>query len=800
LSRIQSAASAGRSDWPQIYLGVALTTLATLILELSLTRIFSVVFYYHFAFLAISIALFGLGAGGVFSYVVASWRGNFFQKLGTLAALNSLAVLGSLVFLITRSGELGNGTLAAIYFASALPFFFSGTIVSLAIAETIDRVDRVYFFDLLGASGGCLLLVPLLNSFGGPNTVLAAAIMFASSSAIWYHLAGALRGRVLAVMLALGFVVLFGFNGKRHVIDIRYAKGHPLPKELFSKWNSFSRIGVAPEGGTDRLGIIIDADASTGIPNFDLDHLTPVERYNLLAQGPGFPYELRPHAKVLIIGPGGGWDVARAITSGSKDITAVEINPIIATTVMRDKFAEASHRLYFRPEVHVHVEDGRSFVRRSREKYQVIQATLVDTWASTAAGAFALSENNLYTTDAVRDYLNHLTDDGLIAITRWGFEPPRESLRLISLAMDALNDLGEQQPWKHIVVVREDADKLRGWGAQDTVLIFRKPLSGEDIAAAYTGLENNKWMQLIYLPGEKPKNEFGELLLSPDPEAFWDDYQFDVSPVDDDRPFFFYTVQPRDLFAFLTQNGEAADSKINRALPLLFELVGISILATLVVLALPPLLLGAKLPVGKGIRGFLSYFVCIGTGYILIQVALIQKFVLFLGHPTYALTVIIFSMLISSGVGSFFSRRFAGDAAGLRLRAVLIGVAVGVALLSFAVPPISEAGVGLPLPVKMLITVLLIAPVGFLMGVPFPVGLTRFEALYPQAVRWAWSLNAASSVLGSAAAIFLAIYLGLQATLLIGGALYLAAVMVMWFKRDAPVPVDVPAAETVPLV
>ena len=794
MSRISSAAVSDRG-WPQIYLGVALTTLATLILELSLTRVFSVVFYYHFAFLAISIALFGLGAGGVFSYVVAGWRGNFYRKLGILAGLTSVAVLFSLVYIITRRGDLGGVSLALIYFAGALPFFFSGTIVSLAVAETIARVDRVYFFDLIGAAGGCLVLVPFLNFWGGPNTVLASAILFAVSAAIWFNLAGALKGRAAAVALALAFVLLVAYNGKHNLIDITYAKGDRLPQEEFVRWNSFSRIGVHKDqyGTTD---IVIDADASTTIADFDIDHLTEVQQFNLLHQGPGYAYLIRPGAKALIIGPGGGWDVTRALSSGSKDITAVEINPIIANTVMRQRFAALSKRLYFRPEVHIAVEDGRSFVRRSNDRYQVIQATLVDTWASTAAGAFALSENNLYTSDAFRDYLNHLTGDGLMVFTRWGFEPPRESLRLISLAMDALQDLGESQPWKHVMVLREDSERLGGWGAQDTVMVFRKPASGDDLTRARMGIAGTK-LQLLYLPGDAPVNEFGKLLRSPDPEAFWAAYPFDVSPVDDDRPFFFYTVQPQDIWQFLKGPTVAADYKINRALPLLFGSVAVSLLATAVILALPPLLLGTRLPAEKGVRRLLLYFLCIGAGYILIQVALIQKFVLFLGHPTYALTVIIFSMLISSGLGSFFSRRIVPGPGEGRLLGVLLAVSIAVSILSFAAAPISEFGVGWPLPLKMLITACLIAPAGFLMGMPFPTGLSRLEARYPHAVRWAWSLNAAASVLGSASAIFLAIYLGLRVTLLIGGGLYLGALALVWLEwravgAPAPVSVGVP--------
>ena len=751
---------------------------------------FSVVFYYHFAFLAISIALFGLGVGGIFSYVVSEWKGNFYAKLGTLAALNSVAVLLALLFIITRSGELSNLTLALIYLVSALPFFFSGAVVSLAVSETIARVDRVYFFDLLGASGGCLLLVPLLNSLGGPNTILSVAVIFAASSAVWYNLANGKAGRVVSVALALGFVALTVYNARTHLIDVHYAKGSKLPHELFSRWNSFSRIGVARESG-GMLSIIIDADAATGIPNFDLDRLSPSERAKLLTQGPGFAYSVRPAAKALVIGPGGGWDVARALSGGSRDVTAVEINPIIANTVMRQQFADESRRIYFRPEVRLFVEDGRSFVRRSPEKYQVLQATLVDTWASTAAGAFALSENNLYTSDAFRDYLSHLTDDGLMVFTRWGFEPPRESLRLVSLAMRALGDLGEKDPSKHVMVLREDTEKLHQWGAQDTILVFRKEITAPDIFRAQAALAQNQAMQSLYMPGEEPRNAFGNLLHSPDPRRFWKEYPFDVSPVSDDRPFFFYTVQPQDVWAVLTKPAIAADAKVNRALPLLFGLVGISILATIVILALPPLLLRTRLPIEPGVRRFLWYFVFIGVGYILIQVALIQKFVLFLGHPTYALTVIVFSMLISSGLGSFYSRRLIAGEADPRLKWVLLAVVGVIAVLAFVVAPITELGVGLPLPLKMLIAVCLIAPAGFLMGMPFPTGLTRLEQRFPQAVRWAWSLNAAASVMGSAMAILLAIYIGLRATLLVGGALYLGAVLVIWLQTSGA---EVPAS------
>jgi len=764
-------------------LGVALTTMATLMLELSLTRIFSVVFYYHFAFLAISIALFGLGAGGVFSYVVAARPGEIFRRLGALAAATSLAVVVSLVVLLTRT-ELTNWTLAVIYFTSALPFLLAGTIVSLAISEAIERVDRVYFSDLLGAAIGCMALVPLLRVIGGPNTVIAAGVLFAVSSAIWLNLAGSIRGRAASVALALALTVLIvvNVNGKLHLIDVKFAKGHALTGEQYVKWNDFSRVALALDKDAGMESILIDADASTGIANFDFAHLSANERHDLAFQGPGFPYQIRPAGKTLIIGPGGGWDVARALASGSHDITGVEINPIIATTIMKRQFPELSRGLYLRPDVHIEVEDGRSFVRRSTEKYQVLQATLVDTWASTAAGAFALSENNLYTTDAFYDYLTHLTDDGILAFTRWGFDPPRESLRLLSLAKVALDRLGEHDHPAHFMVVRENAQDIKGWGARDTVVISRKAFTSEDMARAHAAIRESK-MQAVYLPDEKFPNPFTELLNASDPQAFYRSYQYDVSPVGDDRPFFFYTVQPRDLIEYFMHPNASADYKINRAVPLLFGLIAISIAATAIILLLPPIVLGSRLPREKGVLRFLWYFVFIGAGYILIQVALIQKFVLLLGHPTYALTVIIFSMLISSGFGSFMSRRFlkGSDA---RLGWALLGVTALVTALAFLAPVINEIGIPWPLPIKVAVTVLLIVPVGFAMGMPFPTGLTRLEHFHHPSVRWAWALNAASSVLGSASAIFFAIYMGLRETLLVGGLLYLLAFVIVKMTKQ----------------
>ena len=737
------------------------------------------VFYYHFAFLAISIALFGMGAGGVFSYVVAGWRGSLFRKVGVLSAANTLLVALAVGTVLAQKETLETWQFALIYLTNSLPFFVSGAILSLVISDTVGRVNRVYFFDLLGASAGCLVLVPLLNQTGGPNTTLSVAVLFAAAAAIWFNLGKSRVGRLVSVGIGLAFTVLVIVNTKTGWIDVHYAKGQKLKNEKFVQWNSFSRIALGEERESHYPMIFIDADASTGVANFDFNHLPDSDRHKLLYEGPGLPYVIRPGAKTMIIGPGGGWDVSRALASGSKDVTGVEINPIIATTIMRKKYPQLSHDLYFRPEVHIVVEDGRSFARRTDQQFQVIQATLVDTWASTAAGAFALSENNLYTADAFRDYLSHLTDDGILAFTRWGFDPPRESVRLVSLAMVALAQLGESDPKSHVIVARAGGkEALAGWGAQDTVIFSRKPFSAEDIDRARKQMEEAH-LTPVYVPGDAPKNAFGQLLMASDPAAYQRNYQYDISPVGDNRPFFFYTVQPRDLWNFLSQaSDKTADYKVNKAVPILFRSLFVSIGAVLVILLLPPVVLRTRLPRERGTLVFLLYFFFIGAGYILIEVALIQKFVLFLGQPVYALTCVIFTMLLSSGIGSYFSRNFIRQEDG-RLKIALALVAVVVSVLALVIGVVLSAGVGLPFPLKVLATIAMIAPAGFMMGMPFPTGLTRLEERNSAAVRWAWSLNAASSVLGSVGALVCAIYLGLMQTMLVGGLLYLGALAVL---------------------
>ena len=423
---------------------------------------------------------------------------------------------------------------------------------------------------------------------------------------------------------------------------------------------------------------MIDADASTGIADFDSTTSSEAETDGPAAPGPRPGLPLRPGAKTLIIGPGGGWDVARALASGSRDITGVEINPIIATTIMRERFPDLSRRLYFRPEVRISSRTGAASCAAARE-VRGHQATLVDTWASTAAGAFALSENNLYTTDAFYDYLSHLSDDGMLSFTRWGLDPPRESLRLVSLARAALGQAGRRPIHGATSSWCARPGRTRRLGRADTVLIGRRSRSARRSRTAARRLLTAA-SHPLYLPDAAINQRFHGPDLRRDPTGFERHYPYDISAGRRQPPVLLLHRAAARIVEFLKPRlPPHADYKVNRAVPLLFGLLIVSLLATRIVLVLPPLLLGSRLPPTRRAR-FLCYFISIGVGYILIQVALMQKFVLFLGHPTYALTVIIFSMLLSSGLGSYLQppdlgrRRAAGPRAGV--------VAVLVALLA----------------------------------------------------------------------------------------------------------------------
>src|SRR6201997_2410851 len=485
-------APGSRTEIPErtLLAGLALTSFAALLLELALTRLFSVVLFYHFAFLAISIALLGLGAGGVFAYLLKNRLARvatrtLASRLCMANAALTVVVLEIVLHVPVALNVSGKNFLhlTVLYLAAAVPFFLTGLLFSVVFARETPRIPRLYGADLCGGALACLAIVPLLNWLGGPNAILVAGIALSGAAIIWSE---SRRPRRNAGLLGLALIALMAANYSGRLIDVVYAKGmfrDPAWVE-FARWNALSRVEVDRQGGAK--AIVIDADASTYIMNADPKrwHGTVWEK-NLMSAPPALANVLRPHGDYAIIGPGGGVDVLRAVANGSASVTGIEINPIIATTIMRGRYADYSQHLYDRPDVQIHVTDGRSFLRSTPQRFDVVQMTLVDTWASTAAGAFALSENNLYTVEAFREYFEHLKPDGMIAITRWEFRHPREALRVVSVAMDALHQLGVANPAQNFIVASQGP--LNEDGIPVVVLAKKSPFTPaeEDAGAGH---------------------------------------------------------------------------------------------------------------------------------------------------------------------------------------------------------------------------------------------------------------------------------------------------------------------------
>jgi spermidine synthase len=770
-------------------LAVGLLSFSALLLELGLTRLFSVVLFYHFAFLAISIALLGLGAGAVFAYLRREWleRWTISQLGATLCAANALIILAVVEIVLHSSVAMhldwGNfGRLTVLYLAAAVPFFVTGLLFSTVFARHPARITQLYGADLLGGSLACLALVPLLNLIGGPNTILFAAVAVAFAGAAWADP----RSRRTPAILAALLLALIAVNFRGRLIDIVYAKGMKRATPLFAKWNALSRLEVDEQGWAKV--IVIDADASTYLMNIDPHHWNTTYQHDLMSAAPALANVLRPKGEYAIIGPGGGVDVQRAVANGSPSVTGIEINPIIVNDIMRDRFADYTYHLYEIPGVHIHVSDGRSFIRNSHDLYDVVQMTLVDTWASTAAGAFALSENNLYTVEAFREYFEHLKPDGMIAITRWEFAQPREALRVVSQAMEALLQLGVEDSRGNFIVVSDgplDAD-----GRPVLVLAKKSPFSEEEQLAVLRHIKGatadsaHLNLYVLYLPAtaEQPgmaHPAFAGLIRSQDPRAFSKNYAYNVAPVTDNAPFFFFTLKPEQVFRNLNQGG--IDWKVNMGIAILGLLLIISVVAVTAFLV-APLALSYEARSGGSVR--LLYFIAIGLGYILVEVAFIQRFVLFLGNPTYALTVVIFLMLLSSGLGSLLSRRWFRRPTSVAWAIAVIVIALLACV--FVLPRLLETLVGLSFAIKLLISALVLLPLGLAMGMPFPSGLRALshstdpeETAKHGAVEWAWAMNAASSVLGSVLAMVIAIQFGLNVTLACGAAAYLLALLLL---------------------
>ena len=800
-----------------IGVGIAMLSTALLSCELLLTRIFSVVIWYHFAFFAISVALFGTGAAAI---VVHLGQRRVAEARTSLALTISCIALGWVIFGLDHflihfpPDWFGTsaptffptltGRLLLVFAATAAPFFVGGLAISLAMTRYARHIHRLYFWDLLGAGLGCVIVIPLLSWLGGPLALVVSAVL-ALLSALPFATTTERPRRLSAI--ALVSVGLFGLGAATSpttgALEIRVAKGVRLSdvRPELNLWNSFSMVTVLPATGFVGWGLspnyrgpippqktlVIDMNALTTLTRFDGDlESIRYATFDLSAM----VYRIRPAPRrVCVVGAGGGKDVLAALAAGAEKVTAVEINPLIVEDVVRGKYREFTGDLYGRPDVEAVVDDGRGFLRRTSERFDVVLLSMVDTSAATAAGAYTLTENSLYTSDALSDFLDRLTPDGILEVSTASLPELSVGARLVAVARQAVLAHGGD-PSRAVAVLRSP------WlGTSEAILnaVLVKPSGLSDAeVATLDKAARQLGFSVAYLPGRP--------LASPSPEVGWmhqilgerDDaalgarmrsWPMDVSAVDDDRPFFFYQNWladfPRALITTKRQH------LFGNGLVILAKVVVIAAAMVLAFLLLPLVFARRRLrQSGTGLAADLSFVACLGAGFMFLEIGLLQRFSLYLGQPTHTLAVVLFVLLVAGGVGSRSYPRWAARRGAASLSWLLFAVAAGSAAMALLTPSLLSHTVVWGSGPRAALTALLIAPLGWLMGAPLPTALRSVADRSAERIPWLWSINSATSVLGGILATLTSLHAGITVTFLVGGGFYLGA-LALW-GRVAP--------------
>jgi len=758
------------------YVGIFLVAMGTLMFEVLLTRIFSVTLFAHLAFVAVSIAMFGMTLGAVLVYLFSAWFSPSRARLNL--ALSSLlfgvTAVWSLDLHLRFAIDPAHITspltqLALAYGVIAVPFVFSGIATAIVLTQFPRHINRLYAADLAGAACGCVLLISALDLIGGPRTVflVAAAAMLAALGFMLKAARGLGRVRLLGIasLIVAAFGATFGFALHRSVRELGYAKGAGAGRLYYEKWNSYSRIAVAfpkpewpfgwglsdvfhPTGQLNQLRLNIDASAETVLTKFDGDlgtlrHL----KYDVT----NVAHYLVPQGRVFIIGAGGGRDVLSALVFDQGQIVAAEMNGAIIEAV-NGVFGDLTGHLDRHPKVRFVNDEARSYLARTVQPFDLIQISLIDTWAATTAGAFVLSENTLYTIDSWKLFFARLTDNGILSVSRWYRRPiPSEMYRLVALATNTLRLEGIDNPRAHLmVVVQRPSEGPANTPGVATLLLKRTPFTEAEVTTI-DSISKMMNFELVIAPRPSTNPDFVALTNPQTVDAFIAGFPEDLSTPTDDRPFFF-----------------KMDSNLLQGL---FTYVAVLTLGFIVV----PVFLKAEPWVLRDTLGLSLAFAAIGVGFMLVEIAQMQRLIFLLGHPTFSLSVVLFGLLISSGIGSFASGRSGAvrlsSLAASRLGALLVVLA----LVGVATPPAITAFQGSATPARIAMALLLLAPAGFFMGMAFPIAMRIASTRAPSLTPWFWAINGATSVTASVLAVLISSTWGISAAWWTGVACYVVA-------------------------
>lgn len=788
---------------PRFLAGVFLVSSATLSLEICLIRYFSISQHYHFAFLVVSIAFMGYGASG--SFLAArnrmDWRGT--EKF---LSLTSLLFSGSILFsfLLSNSIRFDFAKLAwdssqiwlvfIFYLLLSLPFFFAGLTVSLAITKASKFAHTIYFADLLGAGTGTVLSLILFLPRGDKGSVLLISLLALLASLLFSRKRSILFKCTVFLLIIAEF---FLFVSRPSWLDFRISPFKALPialqypqaEHLLTEWNAISRIDVidspavrfAPglsllyrEEIPPQLGLTTDGDGLTAVTGYNHD---PAPYHRLLSNLPSsYVYSFLKKPKVLVIEPRGGLDIIAAHINKAQSIKVTENNPLI-TKILQKDLAEFTGKLYLSENLKIETAHSRTVLDRERGTYDLIVFPISDVFGSSSTGLYGFGENYLFTAEAFTRIYETLTPQGVVSMSFYLLPPPRQEIRALSTWIQVLEEK-RKDPAQHIA-------SLRSWG---TISLFIKnnPFSRTEIEKLKEHAGAHLF-DLVYHPNIKEEevnvyNRFQEpiyytqflQLLSPETRKHHSqNYLFNINPVSDNRPFFFNFFK----FGRLKETYEAFDRKwlplLQGEYLILFLLVQSALVAFAFIL-LPVFRLRARTSTQpKLLLNVLLYFGLIGMAFMFIEITLIQKFILFLGQPVYSASIVIASLLISSALGSLCSKKILkGDIRrNLKKIHLLLFLLITVALV--IIPFLFQTFIGAGFTIRLALSVLTISLFGFFMGFPFPSGIRLLESYDRTLIPWGWAANAFFSVLGSIAALMIAIWGGYDLVLLLAGGCYL---------------------------
>jgi len=787
------------------FIAISLLAICVLAYEVLLTRLFSIVLWHHFAYMIISAAMLGYGASGTALTLLKDKIAPHFGAVYIIAAA-ALAVLMPAAFWLSQQipfnplellwDKSQPAKLLAVYLLMMLPFFCGGLGIGLVFAHFGKQASRIYAFDILGAGLGSLGVIVVLFLMP-PAQVLTALTALALLAAAIAVIELKMRPKWL-MELFVGLAVLAA-------VALPGVPVHPSPYKDLSQALNIAGARVIEERSSPlgqvtvventrvplrdapgmslnatsepppQLGVYVDGNGPSALIRFD-GHLAPLDYLDQLTSA--LPYHLfdRPH--VLVLGAGAGSDVLQALYFHSTAIDAVELDRNV-TDLVQQRFKDYAGNLYSRPGVHVYEAEARGFVNASDQRYDLVQVALLDSFGTASAGLYGLSENYLYTVEALQAYLNRLTPGGMLAVTRWLTLPPRDALKLFATAVSALEKNGVSNPAARLAMIR-------GWKTV-TLLVKNSDFTATDIAAIREFCRTRSF-DLVYYPGMRADeaNRFNILsqpyffegavaLLSPQRQDFIDQYKFYIEPATDDRPHFFRFFKwnsAAEIFALREQGGMPL---LDWSYPLLVATLVQAIAASLLLIIAPLAFSHCRrtLP-GAPVA---LYFLAIGFAFMFMEIAFIQKFVLFLSHPLYAVAVVLCAFLVFAAAGSWLAGNWRIARWQATSKVTLAVIAMGaIALLYLAILPyLFQALIHLPDATKIIISIALIAPLAMCMGVPFPTAMARLAGTNEQAIPWAWAINGFASVVGAVLATLLAIHLGFAAVILLAVLAYALA-------------------------